>query len=303
MIALSKYAGSHAWLAEQRPDAFPVPASGGRALVPFCGAGSVVLGLYAGRVPVIVSDKNPRLVNAWVQVRDAVEPVIERLEYLAQERAGFGTAPKDGPDFDNFGRAHFEGVRGQLDLGPDVDRAACMLFVLRASFNGLWRVNQDGQCNSPYGKPGPDTDLVRAEELRRIAGLLQGADIRCEDFEVTLRDAREGDAAYLDPPFQGTHTAFCADGHEWEARQASLPGLGEQNARERLAAAVEELARRGVRWTLSDADNRVTRGLYAGWPFEVVRRRNSVTCKGEERGEDATELLVRNWQSPEARAA
>ena len=171
-----------------------------------------------------------------------------------------------------------------------------MLFVLRASFNGLWRVNQDGQCNSPHGKPCPDVDLLRADDTRRIAVLLQGIDIRCEDFAATTAAAREGDAVYFDPPFQGTHSAFCADGAEWEAKQATLPGLGESTARERLAAELRRLDRIGARWTLSDADTKVTRLLYRGWPVEVVVRQNSVTCKAEDRGDGAAEGIWRNWQ-------
>lgn len=295
-LALSKFAGSHAWLAEQRPDAFPLPAPNGRAVVPFCGAGSVVFHLYAGRFPLIVSDKNPRLVNAWIQVRDDVTGVLAALSDLVDGWRSVTAGAVDRDAHDVASRSVFDGIRNTLDDGGDAPRAAKMLFVLRASFNGLWRVNQDGQCNSPHGKPGPDVDLLRADDTRQIAALLHGAVIRCEDFAATLADAREGDACYLDPPFQGTHTAFCADGAEWEARQATLPGLGESNARERLAAEIRRLDGLGVRWTLSDADTRVTRSIYRGWPIEVLTRQNSVTCKAEDRGDGASELLARNWQ-------
>jgi site-specific DNA-adenine methylase len=119
---------------------------------------------------------------------------------------------------------------------------------------------------------------------------------RRHQMQALMADAREGDAVYFDPPFQGTHSAFCADGAEWEAKQATLPGLGESSARERLAAELQRLDRIGVRWTLSDADTKVTRLLYRGWPVEVVARQNSVTCKAEDRGDGATEGLWRNWQ-------
>jgi DNA adenine methylase len=295
-LALSKYAGSHAWLAEQRPDAFPLPAPDRVALVPFCGAGSVALALYAGRFQLIVSDKNPRLVNVWEQVRENVDGVLGTLGWIVNGWKAATVGAADRTAHDLASREVFEGVRNTLDEGSPQTRAAKMLFVLRASFNGLWRVNLDGQCNSPHGKPGPDVDLLRADDTRRIAELLLGVDIRCEDFAATLADARTGDAVYLDPPFQGTHTAFCADGAEWEARQVTLPGVGGASARERLAAELHALDARGVRWTLSDADTPITRSLYRGWPFEIVVRQNSVTCKAEDRGEGASELLVRNWR-------
>jgi DNA adenine methylase len=244
-----------------------------------------------------VSDKNARLVNVYSSVRDDVGGVLSWLDGIVGSwRARL--VGLSGAERDEQGRLFFEAVRSALDEGPVTLRAARMLFVLRASFNGLWRVNLDGGCNSPYGKPKAKVDLVRTEELRQMSALLQGVDVRCEDFAVTLADAPRGASTYLDCPFQGTHTAYCPDWQEWEGRQATLPGLGEMNARERLAELLHVLDRRGVRWTLSDADTPVTRSLYAGWPCEVIDRQNSVTCKAEQRGDAAKEGLWTNgWRA------
>ena len=114
-LALSKYAGSHAWLAEQRPDAFPLPAPGGRAHVPFCGAGSVALALYAGRYPLVVSDKNPRLVNAWIQVRDNVNGVIGALAAHVEQWKKTTAGAPSREEHDLASRAVFEGIRDGLD--------------------------------------------------------------------------------------------------------------------------------------------------------------------------------------------
>lgn len=297
-LAISRYAGSHAWLVESRPDAFPRPDLSRGVVLSFIGAGSPFFGLYADVRPCVLSDKNARLINVYRCLRDgcwAVECELGRLAMRWREAVANGQPETTAHD---RGRAFFEDVRAALDDGGGALRAARMLFVLRASFNGLWRVNGDGQCNSPYGKPEPNKDLVQVDDLRRLSAMLQGVTVLCEDFEETLARARRGDATYLDCPFEGTHVAYCEGAEEWsqDPRQNVLPGMPQPDARKRLAAALHDLDRRGVRWTLSDADTPVTRALYGTWPMEAIVRRNSITCKAEDRGDAAIEGLWRNWR-------
>ena len=295
-LALSRYAGSHAWLVESRPELFPRPDASCGVLVPFIGAGSPFFGLYSEHRPAVLSDKNARLINAYACLRDWPAAVERDLRGVV---TAWRYAVWNGREeaMHDRGRVAFESVRDALDDGPEWTRAARMLFILRASFNGLWRVNRSGECNTPYGKPAPDADLVRADDLRRMSAALQGVTVFCEDFGETLSRARQGDACYLDCPFHGTHVAYCEGAEEWsqDPRQVVLPGMPQPDARKRLAAALHDLDRRGVRWSLSDADTPVTRALYAGWPMERIDRRNSITCKAEDRGDDAAEGLWRNW--------
>lgn len=297
-LAISKYAGSHAWLVESQPKLFPRPDPGRGVVLPFIGAGSPFFGLYADVRPVVLSDKNPRLINVYQCLRDdcwKVECELGRLTMWWREAIENGKPETTSHD---RGRAFFEDVRAALDDGGEVLRAARMLFVLRAGYNGLWRVNGDGQCNAPYGKPKTDKDLVRVDDLRRMSAMLQGVTVLCEDFEQTLFRAEDGDAVYLDCPFDGTHVAYCEGSEEWsqDPRQSVLPGMPEPNARKRLASALYDLHQSGIRWSLSDADTPVTRDLYAGWPMERIDRRNSITCKAEDRSEAAFEGLWRNWR-------
>jgi DNA adenine methylase len=298
-LAISKYAGSHAWLIKSQPELFPRPDLGCGVVLPFVGAGSPFFGLYADVRPVVLSDKNQRLINVYRCLRDdcwTVECELGRLTMWWREAIENGKPETTSHD---RGRAFFEDVRAALDDGGEVLRAARMLFVLRAAYNGLWRVNRDGACNSPYGKPAPDTDLVRAEELREMAALLQGAETVAEDFAETLSRARRGDATYLDCPFEGTHVAYCVGAEEWtqDPRQVVFPGMPQPDARKRLAEALHDLDRRGVRWSLSDADTPVTRALYGAWPMDRIARRNSITCLADERGDDAAEGLWSNWRA------
>lgn len=116
-LALSRYAGSHAWLVESRPGVFPLPAPGCPALVPFAGAGSPVFGPYAAVRPLVVSDKNPRLVNVYSSTREDVDAVLEHLSSLVEDWRD-RLAGLAGAERDEQGRLFFEGVRSALDEGP-----------------------------------------------------------------------------------------------------------------------------------------------------------------------------------------
>jgi len=292
-LALMKWVGSKRQLLAARPDVFPLPEPGGRALVPCIGGGSVAAFYGERGIPVIASDINPRLVSAHEAARTDVEAVLAYMECDAWAwRTSLGTLPKD--EGDAAGRVFFESVRERLDSGDSAEQAASLLFVVRAGFNGLYRENGDGVCNTAYGKPGPTRDLVAASELRAYAKAIAGVELHTEDFAVTCARARPGDVVYLDPPYAGTFTGY-ARGCDWGERPAMLPGMARPTDRERLAAMLVYLDAIGVRWTLSDADCATTRALFGRWNVESVSRAGTVNCDSEGRAAVA-EGLWRNWR-------
>jgi len=73
----------------------------------------------------------------------------------------------------------------------------------RTCFNGMYRVNRNGEFNVPIGTRDHFTDDVeRFEEYSRI---LRNAHIRSQDFVETIRGAGEGDLIFADPPYTIAH--------------------------------------------------------------------------------------------------
>jgi DNA adenine methylase len=154
--------------------------------------------------------------------------------------------------------------------------------MLRASFNGIYRENSRGECNTPWGEPSATKDLVCAHDLRAIAALLAHADIRLGDFEATTRDLTRRDTLFADAPYVGTFTGYSKGG--WTAHD-----------RARLAAYLRDLDRRSIRWTATDSAEHgalVGLGLFHVLYAQV---RRSGSCKAQGRGA-AREVIVTNWQ-------
>lgn len=291
-VALVKYVGSKRWLVDKYGERLPMPTSGQPVAVPFVGAGSVAAEYRRRGCVVFASDLNPRIVDAHIAMRDHVEDVIGRLTgwVIAWEDA---LARVSEAERNAEGRAFFERVRDRVDEGLMVDRAAALLFIVRAGFNGLLRENKKGEITTAYGKPEDSRDLIGAEELRGYARAIQGVEFRHEDFAVTCARARAGWAVYLDPPFEQTFSGYCGD--DWDAYQETLPGL-RVNHRKRLAAMVEYLDAIHVRWALSDSDTPATRSLYRQWRIDVLSRKGTVNSDGDGRG-DVPELFVTSGRS------
>jgi DNA adenine methylase len=78
-------------------------------------------------------------------------------------------------------------------------RAAKLIYLMKACFNGVYRTNKNGRFNVPMGSRiyaiPTLQELVAASSLLRRARLISG------DFEAALADVQSGDFVYLDPPY------------------------------------------------------------------------------------------------------
>lgn len=252
---------------------------------PFLGGGTPFWQVYSAVRPAILSDANPRLIDAYLAVRDHVEPLIAELQRLDPE----------------YGEARYYEIRKAINTGAGslVERAAMFFVINKWGFNGLWRVNPCGECNVSFGRTssGKPPMLCDPNNLRACSRALQGVDIWCEDFAVTLMGARAGEAVYIDSPYHpvsktADFTAYTLDGFSYRApAQAGLFG-GARTDHDRLVDALHELDRRGIVWTLSNADVPEMRAAYARWQISEAKARRSVNTDATKRG-PVGEIVVR----------
>lgn len=245
---------------------------------PFVGGGALFWELKRqGRIDrAVLSDACPHLIGAYAAVRDRVEDLIRELSLMRNDRAEYERRR------DLFNRS-VRRSNGQETLfastvGESYDalmRAACFCYFNKTAFNGLWRVNGDGEFNASFaGYENPT--IVDPENLRACSGALQGQDIRCCDFADAVDEAQEGDFLYGDPPYvpltaTSNFTGYCAD--KFDMRD-------QMRLRDKALAA----KRRGVHVLLSNSSAPAVFELYRGWTIETVDAKRAVNCKGDKRG-------------------
>lgn len=217
----------------------------GRYHEPFLGGGAVFLSL--GELPggALLSDTNSRLVRSWIAVRDDTEALIEVLAWHLGQHS----------------EEHFYAQRERdIDAQSDIELAGWMIYLNKAGFNGLYRVNRKGKFNVPWGKverPG----VLQPGRLRAISRMMQGVQVLCQDFEQACQAVRPGDTVYFDPP-------YIPVGHQGFTKYTAA-GFGKAD-QQRLANLALSLKQQGVTVVLSNHEDPEIERLYPS-PFSIDR--------------------------------
>lgn len=237
---------------------------------PFVGGGAVFFALAnEGRFKrAVLGDTNADLVNMYIQVRDRCSAVIEHLRNHDAKHS----------------EKHFYQVRaGNLTDGPS--GAARFIYFMKTNFNGLYRVNQEGRINTPFGHHPKKPKIVDVAKLRAASRTLQDVNVVCADFEKTVWKAAVGDAVFFDSPYipasaTANFTAYGSDGFDIEDQ-------------ERLADCMVSVVKRGANVLLSNSDTADSRRIFGRgqWQVEEVSARRNINSDGSKRGA-VGEILV-----------
>jgi len=257
-----KWAGGKQALADRLIRFFPKDFS--RYYEPFVGGASVLLTLQPGKA--VIGDLNDWLLDTYIAIRTDHASVAKNLDMMINTKEEFERIRAIQP--------------GTLDL---FQRAAHLIYLNKTCFRGLFRVNQKGRFNVPFG--AYDRRYYDPENLGAVANCLHGVEIRHSDFELCLADVTAADFVYLDPPYykQGGYSDF--DRYtRWKFRE---------NDQIRLAAVCRELDERGIRWAVSNSDTTFVRALFEGYAIQTVANRREINLNSRER--DIDELLIKNY--------
>ncbi len=253
-----------------------MPARYGTYYEPFLGGGALFLDLQRPRA--VVNDSNPELINCYQAVRDHVETLISALaDHRAHHAEDYYYEVRDWDRAADFvGR-------------PSVERAARIIFLNKTCYNGLFRVNSQGQFNVPYGRY-KNPNIVDEGVLRAVSKYLNTANIelRHTDFEVAVADAKPGDFIYFDPPYDPASSTASFTGYD-------LNGFGKEEQR-RLKQCIDDLRDRRCKVLLSNADTPFIRNLYQGYceTFVGVGATRAINSKADRRGK-VDEILVTTY--------
>jgi len=271
-----KWAGGKKQLLAQFEPHFP--AAFDRYLEPFAGGGAVFFYLYRqGRLdgrPATLIDSLEELINCYRVVQSQVADLIAALRDHEPHKQ----------DRDYYYELRAWDRSPDYARRSDVERAARFLFLNRVCYNGLYRVNRQGQFNVPFGRHRNPT-ICDEENLWAVHRALQGVTLLVGDFERCLDLAAPGDFAYLDPPYHPlSETAHFTS---YTARD-----FGAQDQR-RLARLFRALDRRGCHLMLSNSNTDLVRELYAGYEQVPILAARAINARATGRGAIG-ELLIMN---------
>ena len=257
-----RWAGSKRWLLPHLRQL--APSKFKAYYEPFLGSASAYFNLAAGH-EAHLSDTISPLISCYETVRDFP---IEVHGHISEWQTDAET---------------YYAVRA-LDFSNDLLRSAAQFIYLnKLCFNGLYRQNQSGKFNVPYGRPKTPNvvDLIHLTAVSER--LMNNVQFKVCDFEISLANCAEGDFAYLDPPYasQLRRSAFV----DYNSKIFSW------DDQVRLSSVFRALSDRGVNVIMSNADHPSVRDLYSGFEIRSVSRYSSMAASSVKRGQ-STEVLI-----------
>lgn len=241
---------------------------------PFVGGGAMLFHLQPNTA--YVNDINGDLICVYTVIRDNVEELIKELKQYKNE-SEFFYAVRD------------------WDRRPDkyaslseLQKAARILYLNKTCYNGLYRVNNAGEFNSPFGNY-KNPNIVNEPVLRAVSAYFNSATIRFSslDYAEVLSNVKKGTFVYLDPPYDPISETASFTGY-------SKGGFSKDD-QIRLRKCCDDLDRRGIKFMLSNSATNFIMEQYSTYNIITVQAKRAINSVASKRG-DVNEVVVRNYE-------
>ena len=169
----------------------------------------------------------------------------------------------------------------------DYTRAARTIYLNKACFNGLYRVNSKNEFNVPFGKK-THVNTYEGSNLITVSNYLTMNDVKIlsVDFEEAVKDAKKGDFVYFDPPYDSDTKSF-----------TSYTETGfDKSEQTRLARVFKELDKKGVYVMLSNHSTVLVNELYKDYHIYTIEAKRNINANGKKRGK-VEELIITNYEN------
>ncbi|NET44079.1 DNA adenine methylase [Okeania sp. SIO2B3] len=243
---------------------------------PFIGGGALLFELQP--TTAVINDKNPELINCYEVVRDSLDDLIVELKKHQE---------KNSSDY-YYDMRNLDRMSEYKSLSA-VERAARIIYLNKTCYNGLFRVNSQGQFNVPFGRY-KKPNILDEDVLKAVSKYLNKPQVKLlkMDFAEAVKEAEKGDFIYFDPPYDPVSDTASFTGYD-------ANGFN-RNEQERLKQVVDDLTERGCRVMLSNSQTDFIMDLYQDYQdkIHIVKAARNINSKGLKRGK-VNEILVLNF--------
>lgn len=245
---------------------------------PFLGGAAVLLNFAPKHAK--VNDLNTDLINVY----EVVKSQPDELMALLDEHKHAHTK-----DYYYYIRA-LDRDENSFRMLTRVERAARFIYLNKTGYNGLYRVNSKGQVNVPLGSQ-KNPAIFEPDNLKEVSNYLNKNKIELcnEDFKVFLKDVKNGDFVYLDPPYDPVTETAAFTTYQKD-------GFTKKN-QEELRDLCVELHKKGVKIMVSNSYTDFICNLYSDKSiFRIIEvyASRSINSKASGRGK-IKEVIIINY--------
>ena len=241
---------------------------------PFVGGGALLFHLQPNIA--YVNDINTDLLCVYTVIKDSVDELIEELKQYKND-SDFFYAVRD-----------WDRDKKKYSSLSAVERAARILYLNKTCYNGLYRVNNAGEFNSPFGHYR-NPNIVNEPVLRAVSAYFNAATVYFSsvDYGEVLANIKKGTFVYLDPPYDPISETSSFTGY-------SKGGFSKED-QVRLRQYCDNLNKRGIKFMLSNSATPFILEQYAAYNITIVQAKRAINSVGSKRG-DVDEVVVRNYE-------
>ncbi len=262
---------------------------------PFVGAGAFFIYIASNYQfnRIVINDINYKLINVYKIIRDNIDELIEEMESMKEEYLAYSEEEK---------KEMYLKIREEFNnwnIVTEVKQAANFIFINKTCFNGLYRENQKGDYNVPWGQHKKPS-IFDENQLREISKLLNIKNecgeykviILCGDYRKIDKYVSEKSVVYIDPPYRPiTKSGFTS---------YNKSGFND-DSQIKLAEFFKDLDCKGAKVMLSNSDpknfdesDQFFDDLYSSFNIQRVNASRMINSKGNGRGK-VSEILVKNY--------
>lgn len=240
---------------------------------PFLGGGALFFKLQPPKA--YVNDINADLILVYKIIRDDVDNLIVELANFKNESDFFYSVRDWDRDKEKYNSL------------SNVERAARIIYLNKTCYNGLYRVNNAGEFNSPFGSYR-NPNIINAPVLRAVSRYLNSAQIKLTslDYAEVLSEIPKKTFVYLDPPYDPISATSNFTGY-------SKGGFTRED-QIRLKECCDYLSENKIKFMLSNSKTDFILDLYSSYNITTVQAKRSVNSVAGGRG-NVEEIVVRNY--------
>ena len=242
---------------------------------PFVGGGALLFELSPKKA--VINDSNQELMNVY-------EVLCDEDKFKKMCRALNSYEKQHSEEF-YYELRNKDRNKKTFSKLSDYTRAARTIYLNKACFNGLYRVNSKNEFNVPFGKKAK-VNTYEGDNLITVSNYLTMNDVKilCCDFEEAVSSAKKGDFIYFDPPYDSDTSTF---------NSYTEDGFG-KDEQKRLAKVFKELDSRGCYVMLSNHNTHLVNELYKGYNIHVIEAKRNINANAKGRG-NVEEVIITNY--------
>ena len=181
----------------------------------FLGGGSVLLAILSlqRNNKIIIKNKiyaydiNENLINVYKNIQNKKDDLYHYIniyinEYDKIDGKIINRKPQNIDEAKTSKESYYYWLRNKFNNidKNTIECSALFMIINKTCFRGMYREGPNGY-NVPYGHYKKTPNIITREELYIVSDLIKDVEFIHRDFNISLKNIKDGDFVYLDPPY------------------------------------------------------------------------------------------------------